>query len=214
MKRFVMMGIIVLLGCQCVWAQTLEEWFNQNKTQKKYLMEQIAALKVYGGYLKKGYGIAKDGLNLISDIKNGDLDLHKDYFNSLTDVRPVIKKYPKVKDIMVLQDAILKMVRSSKRELLHGNLFTAEEVDYLNRVFDRLLKDCSQTTEELEMVVTSGSLKMTDDERIDRIDAIYTVSIEQYKFARVFISDSNLLVQGRRNAIKGISDSKMLNGIN
>ena len=214
MKRMVMMGIIVFIGFQSVRAQTLEEWFNQKQTQKKYLLEQIAALKVYGGYLKKGYGIAKDGLGLIGDIKNGDLDLHKDYFNSLTDVKPVIKKYPKVKDIMVLQDAIFKMVRSSKRELPLGNILTNEELDYMNRVFDRLLKDCSQTTDELEMVVTPGSLKMTDDERIHRIDVIYTVSIEQYRFARIFISDSNLLVQGRRNAIKGISNSKLLNGIN
>lgn len=214
MKRLVMTGIIVLMGCQCVWAQTLEEWFNQKKTQKKYLIEQIAALKVYGGYLKKGYGIAKDGLNLISDIKNGDLDLHRDYFNSLKDVKPVIKKYPMVKDIMVLQEAIFKMVHNSKRELQLGNILTKEEMEYMNRVFDRLLEDCGQTTDELEMVVTPGSLEMTDDERIDRIGTIYSVSLQQYRFARIFISDSNLLLQGRRNAVKEISDSKMLNGIN
>ena len=37
------------------YSQTYEEWFQQTKTQKKYLLQQIAALKVYIGYAEKGF---------------------------------------------------------------------------------------------------------------------------------------------------------------
>ena len=41
-------------------AQTFAEWFRQSATQKKYLLQQIAALQVYIGYVQKGYSIAKE----------------------------------------------------------------------------------------------------------------------------------------------------------
>lgn len=47
---------------QLAEAQTFDEWFRQKKTQKKYLVQQIAALKVYLGYLKEGYEIAQKGM--------------------------------------------------------------------------------------------------------------------------------------------------------
>jgi hypothetical protein len=58
-----------------------QNFFNQKKTKLKYIAQQIALLKVYTGYLKKGYGIAQDGLKAISDIKHGDFDLHNNYLN-------------------------------------------------------------------------------------------------------------------------------------
>ena len=51
-------------------AQTLAEWTQQNKTQIKYLVEQIAALQAYALVAEKGYSIAKTGLNAIGNIKN------------------------------------------------------------------------------------------------------------------------------------------------
>lgn len=39
-------------------AQTWDEWFNQKSTQKKYLLQQIAAFEAYLSYAKKGYDIA------------------------------------------------------------------------------------------------------------------------------------------------------------
>src|SRR3954469_16187075 len=73
--------------------QTFSEWFRQKKTQKKYLIEQIAALQVYTGYLEKGYSIVIEGLSQISNIKHSDFDLHADYFSSLKYINPSIKNY-------------------------------------------------------------------------------------------------------------------------
>jgi hypothetical protein len=52
-KKCFFLFALPLLFVQVSTAQTWSEWFSQKKTQKKYLLEQVAALKIYAGYLKK-----------------------------------------------------------------------------------------------------------------------------------------------------------------
>ena len=82
MKR-IMLWLAVIQISSIAHTQTWDEWFRQKETQKKYLLEQIAALNVYLGYVKEGYSIARDGLRIINDIKQGDFKLHDDKFQSL-----------------------------------------------------------------------------------------------------------------------------------
>lgn len=206
---------IFLLACQSISvpAQTWSEWFNQKSTQKKYLLQQIAALQVYLGYVQKGYGIAKDGLRLVGDIKNGDLDLHGNYFNSLKNVNPAVKKYPKVADILALQDGIIKLVHKARKELPLMQVFTGYELAYINQVYDRLLSDCNATLDDLETVTTPGKLEMKDDERISRIDTLYERSFSQYVFAKGFTQESVGLAKSKAREQKEIMDGRVLNGI-
>ena len=60
------------------------------QTQKKYMLQHIAALQVYIGYAKKGYNIASKGINTVRNIKNGDFNLHRDFFSSLKNINPAI----------------------------------------------------------------------------------------------------------------------------
>jgi len=85
------------------FGQTFEEWTQQKKTQKKYLLQQIAALQLYLGYVKKGYEVVNKGLITVRNIKNGDFNLHRDFLGSLKRVNPKIKKYAKVADIIAYQ---------------------------------------------------------------------------------------------------------------
>src|SRR5690606_38045577 len=84
-KNALLLFMVSLMTVTTTWAQspTFNEWFRQKKTQRKYLVKQIAALKVYLEYLKKGYEIVDKGLTTIGEIKNGTFSLDKDYFNSL-----------------------------------------------------------------------------------------------------------------------------------
>ena len=58
MKQFTLLILFVLAG-GLSQAQTFNEWFRQKATQKKYLIQQIAALQVYLDYVQKGYAIAQ-----------------------------------------------------------------------------------------------------------------------------------------------------------
>lgn len=199
-------------------AQTFEEWFRQKETQKKYLLEQIAALKVYSSYLQKGYTIAKDGLHTVQRIKSGDLSLHTGYFHSLETVNPVIKRYPHVKDIMDLQQQISRTVDRSKKRIAGDSFLTVSERRYVSGTFDRLLEDCNNTIEELERVAgsddtgTSG-YQMKDDERIRRIDRLYADTQSQWTFAHSFSDEVAALSLARAQERNNIKNSRMLHGI-
>lgn len=194
-------------------AQTFAEWFRQSATQKKYLLQQIAALQMYIGYVQKGYSIAKQGLNTISDIKNGEFNLHKDYFNSLKTVNPKIKNYSKVADIILLQVNIIKIYKEAAKQLKQSGTFKANEITYIDGVFERLLDDCAKTIDALITITTSGELEMKDDERLKRIDALYSDMQGKYTFVLGFSNEAKLLATSRISEQKDIQIIRALNGI-
>lgn len=194
-------------------AQTFDEWFNQKSTQKKYLLQQIAALQVYLGYAKKGYNIVNSGVNTIRNIKNGDFNLHKDFFNRLKNVNPSIRRYAKVADIIAYQVKIIKQTRVALQQIRETKQFTEAELDYCKLVFDTLLDECVKKVEELILVTTPGELEMKDDERLKRIDGLYADVQDKYSFACSFSEDMGLLAIQRLGEHLEINRSKIVNGI-
>jgi hypothetical protein len=212
MKKIIAIAMLLSLT-KPVPAQTFAEWFRQKATQKKYLIQQIAALQVYIGYLSKGYSIAKKGLNTIHDIKRGDFDLHKNYFKSLATVNPSIKRYTKVADIISLEINIVKQAASVIRYCKESNQLTLSELNYLQNVFDNLLADCSKSLDQLFDVISDGRLTLKDDERIDAIDRIYSDMVDKQVFCRSFGNTTKGLCIQRINEQDEILFSKKLNDI-
>ncbi len=213
MKRLLLLATAGLFAFLSSNAQTTDEWLNQKSTQKKYLLQQIAALQVYLGYAKKGYSIVTSGVNTIRNIKNGDLNLHRDFFNGLKNVNPSIIRYAKVADIMAYQVKIIKQTKITIQQIRETKQFTEAELEYLKQVFDNLLNECIKTVEELILVTTSGKLEMKDDERLKRIDRLYADIQDKYSFACSFSEDMGLLAVQRLGEQMEINRSKLINGI-
>src|SRR5438093_6658250 len=127
MKKLLIILILSTVVMKDCAAQTFSEWFEQKETQKKYLIEQIAALQTYLGYVQKGYSIAQKGLTTISNIKNGEFNLHTDYFNSLRSVNPNIKSCAKVADIIAMQLRIVQAYKNTYRQVREWNVFNSGE---------------------------------------------------------------------------------------
>ncbi|MBN8718718.1 MAG: hypothetical protein J0H85_04680 [Sediminibacterium magnilacihabitans] len=211
--KVLLLSITLYLVAHSSNAQTFDEWFNQKATQKKYLLQQIAALQVYLGYAKKGYNIATSGINTIRNIKNGDFNLHRDFFNRLKNVNPAIRRYAKVADIIAYQAKIIKQTKVTLQQIRATKQFTEAELDYCKQVFDTLLDECIKTVEELILVTTSGELEMKDDERLKRIDGLYADVQDKYSFACSFSEDMGLLAVQRLGEQMEINRSKLINGI-
>lgn len=212
MKRSFILFSIVILSTS-VKAQTFAEWFRQKATQKKYLLQQIAALQVYIGYAQKGYTIVHNGLNIITDIKHGDINLHSDYFNSLKTVSPTIRKYRKVADIIAFQLKIVKEYSSFSRQVQKSKMFNADELKYMNTVFSKLIDDCMNTIDELTMVITDHQLEMKDDERLKRIDILYNDMQDKYSFVKRFSDEAKILAVSRLTEQNDVQTSRAINGI-
>ncbi|WP_421940587.1 hypothetical protein [Pedobacter sp.] len=203
-KRAVLLGVVIVMAWSAspLQAQTWPEWFAQKKTQKKYLLEQLAALKLYAGYLKKGYEIGSSGLDLIKDAGRGELDLHGAFFSSLKTVSPAIKKNVRIAEIIEMQLAISSTC-ASFRHL--GNL-SDDNRRYIDQVSTGLLVDCLSNLEDLLLVISSGRLELSDEERLSRIDQLY-LDMQQ---KRIFTSRFSLLLQSlerdRAQEIRGIKE--------
>ncbi|WKL50429.1 hypothetical protein Q1W71_11800 [Flavobacterium pectinovorum] len=182
--------------------------------QQRMLLEQIAALQVYIGYAQKGYSAVKKGLNTIGDFKRGEFNLHTDYLNSLKAVNPKIKKYARVTEIIGLQIKIMKSYKSLYQQIQQDDLFHGDEVDYIRRVFERLIKNCDTNLDQLLTIVTDGKLEMKDDERMKRIDMIYQNMLDNYAFSESFSNETKILAVSKAAELKEAKNSRVLSGIN
>jgi len=212
MKKILIL-IVLVLGIQTAHAQTWSEWTKQKKTQRKYLIQQIAALKVYASYVREGYKIAKNGLNTIGSFKRGEFTLHTDFFNSLKAVNPKVKGSVKVGQIVELQLRIVGDYNRSYRQLRDGGMLAPDELEYIAKVFGRLMEDCSQTIDALITVTTSGTLEMTDDQRLSRIDALHRDMQQQYTFLQGFANDAKILALSRKKENNDVITGRALHGI-
>lgn len=178
--------------------------------QRKELLLQIAALQVYIDYAKKGYSAVSKGLNFIGDGKKGELNLHGDYFASLLKINPKVRNYYKTAEIISMQFKIMKIYKSTLADLKIADLFHGDELDYIQRAFERLLQNCGDTLEQLLAVTADASLELKDNQRIERIDALHETMLEDYNFCISFSSDARLLSVSKTAEKK---DSKNTNAV-
>ena len=211
MKKAILI-LVMLLSVQFSFAQTFAEWFRQNKTQKKYLIEQIAALRVYAGFLKTGYDIGKKGLTTIGNIKNGDFSIHRDFFCALTMVNPAIRRYPRVADIITLQLRIMEIKHNTFKTLDKSEFTSDKERVYVRTVYNRLMDDCIHKLEELDNVALKSTLTLTDDQRLIRIDALHKAMSENYQFAKNFSNEVTSLAISREQQMREVATSRLLYG--
>ncbi|MCW3110563.1 MAG: hypothetical protein JWQ09_5069 [Segetibacter sp.] len=208
-----LLSVLVVISFKVSTAQTFDEWFKQKKTQKKYLIEQVAAFKIYLGYVQKGYSIARKGLTTIGNIKKGDFNLHDDFFSSFKRVNPTIKNYSKVADIIAFQVKIIRTYKSTYKYVQPVSLYSPSEIDFIYRVFTNLINNSSDDLNELIAVITANELEMKDDERLKRIDAIYAGIQDKYAFAKSFGEDAKVLAVQKAKDKKNIETSHSLYGI-
>jgi hypothetical protein len=180
MKRTLSFLLSLLLCSHACLCQTFDEWYKQNKTQKKYLLLQIAKLQTYMAYAKQGYQIVQGGLRLVGDIKEGDFRLHNDYFTHLQTVSPSIKKYSKVTAILSIQLQMLQTYRSGISKLNAESLLTGSNKGECRQIMEAVIDDALLDIGSLQAILTDGSFSMTDEERVEQIDQIY-LSINQKK---------------------------------
>lgn len=184
----------------------------QNKYQKELLL-QIAALQVYIEYGQKGYNVVKKGLGFIGDVKRGELNLHQDYFSALKKVNPKIKNYFKVAEIVSMQIQIMKTYKRTYRQLQEDDLFHGNELDYIQRSFDRLLENCNATLKELLVITTDAQLEMKDDQRMESIDGLYRTMVDDYTFCQNFCKEAKLLAIARIKERKEVKWSRVVQGL-
>lgn len=213
LSTFRSFGLLLLLltaSATATKAQTFDEWWHQKSTQIKYLTQQIAALQVYGNYLKQGYQISQNGLGTINGWTKGEFNLHADYYSSLKTVNPEIKDNPKAA-------AIVQYAGIIPGQFDHLNSLDGLTIDnrrYIATVQNKVLTECDADIAELQLIMTSGKAEMTDDERIKRLDQVYSRIKDKYAFTLSFCNQVKTLLLQKTQYEQSIQTLRRLYGIN
>lgn len=201
---------VVLLGAsQLSYGQTWNEFFRQKKTQEKYLLQQIAALEVYAGYLKKGYEIVDGGLQTIRDFSKGEFSLHNTFITGLKKVSPAIRNDVRVVEIIEMQIGIGRLFSRIK---VYENLSLSNQ-RYIRDVRENLWEESLKDLEELLMVVTAGKLEMSDDQRMKRLNKVYFSMRDKAAFAQDFAGGISLFIKQKELQQRSIEQLKNSYGI-
>lgn len=211
--KYIAIIFLVVLSCSICQGQLFKEFFKQEQTQKEYLLKQIAAFRTYSGHVKKGYSIAKKGLTNIRNIKNRDLEMHSKFFASLKKVNTKIYSYSKVADIISLEMQIVDTYKSTYNNAQLSKMFGSREMRYIYKVFSNLLNSCAGDIKELNALTTANIFEMKDDERIQRIEAIYNNVKDQFTFARSFDAEVKIMALQRMKEKHNIQSSRTLTGV-
>lgn len=181
-------------------AQGLSNIFNQKAADLKSMGKQIVLLQLYIGWIEKGYNIARSGLTLIGEIKQGELNLHSVFFSSLSSVNPAIRRYSKVAAIIEYE---LSVIRELGKIPAIKNL-TASEMSYLLDVKENLLQECVKILENLTKVLSGNGYQMSDDERIKQIDRMYYDMGDKWFLAKQFTQEARMISVQRQGDMANI----------
>lgn len=174
-----------------------KEWFRQKKTQRKYLQVQVAQLRLYLGYLKKGYEIADRGFTMIGGIRNGALSLDKNYLRSLSEVSNLALVHPRTRKALELQQQLSTDLRRFYQACQDDEHLTTQEVEYIKQACSSLLSKCGDTLDEFDLLSVSYEMEMEEAERLLRLERLYDSVQECYVFSQQFIHRTLLLSRQR-----------------
>lgn len=164
--------------------------------------------------LKAGYDILFKGYTTIKDISKGNFKLHEAFLDGLLEVGPAVKRYKRIAEIVDFQLKLVSEYRAAFAQFQSGKYFNKDELDYMGRVYARLINQSIKNLDALTMVVTAKKMRMSDDERLAAIDKIHEEMQDKLVFLRHFNSTAATLGLQRAKDLVEVETSTQLNGVN
>lgn len=127
----------------------------------------------------------------------------KAYYDALKAVHNIIKDARKVKLTIEMVSEITDIYMSGFNRMLTDRNFTSGELAAISAGYARLLEEGGALVAELKNIVTSGNgLSLSDKERMDAVDQIYTRMLRYRNLTRYY-TDKAISVSFLRSQSKG-----------
>jgi len=176
-------------------------------------VEKLTQFKKILSDMKEGYEILTKGYNAVKDISQGNFNLHKVFLDGLLAVSPTVRNYVKVADIISNQLKLVQEYKAAFKRLQGSGLFNPDEIDYVARVYSHLFDESVDNLGDLVTILTAGSLRMSDVERLTAIDRIDKAMIEKLSFLRQFNSQTAVLSVQRYKEQQSVLGMQKVYGI-
>ena len=127
----------------------------------------------------------------------------KAYYDALKAVHNIIKDARKVKLTLEMVSEITDIYMSGFNRMVTDRNFTSGELAAISAGYARLLEEGGALVAELKNIVTSGNgLSLSDKERMDVVDQIYTRMLRYRNLTRYY-TDKAISVSFLRSQSKG-----------
>ena len=137
--------------------------------------------------------------NMIKSLHNQS----KAYYDALKSVHNIIKDARKVKLTIEMVSEITDIYMSGFNRMVTDRNFTPGELAAISAGYARLLEEGGALVTELKNIVTSGNgLSLSDKERMDVVDQIYTRMLRYRNLTRYY-TDKAISVSFLRSQSKG-----------
>lgn len=115
----------------------------------------------------------------------------KQYYDALKSVSNLVKDARKVKLTVEMISEISDIYITGFNKMVVDPNFTVDELSAISTGYARLMEEGGALITELKTAVTAGNgLSMTDKERMELIDGIYTKMVEYRNLTRYFTNKS------------------------
>jgi len=182
----------------------------QDLQQLLYDIEKLTQFKAILSDMKMGYTILTQGYGQVKDLSEGNFNLHSAFLNSLMAVSPVVRQYGRIADIISMQSSIVSEYKMAWNQVSTNGHFSVSELLYLNGVFNQLLNQSVNNLTNLANVITAGTLRMSDAERLQAIDHIYGDTQDKLVFLRHFDSGIAILALQRQKEENDVNSLQKL----
>lgn len=127
----------------------------------------------------------------------------KQYYDALKSVNNLVKDARKVKLTVEMISEISDIYITGFNKMVVDPNFTVDELAAISTGYARLMEEGGALVTELKNAVTAGNgLSMTDKERMELIDGIYTKMVEYRNLTRYF-TDKSIAISFIRSKEKG-----------
>lgn len=176
-------------------------------------IEKLAQFRQILSDMKKGYQILSTGYNAVKDLSQGNFTLHQVFLDGLMQVSPTVRDYKRVADIIRYQGYLVKEYKAAYSRFRKDGNFKTDELQYLSRVYNRLFNGSMQNLDDLITVLTANKLRMSDDQRLEYIDDIFSDMEDKLEFLRHFNDRTTVLAIQRAREKKDISTLELIYGL-
>lgn len=169
----------------------------QEAIQLALNIQKLLQLKKILENMYTGYKILTEGYEKVKGIAEGNYKIHEVFMDGLMAVNPKVRSYKRVLDIIEYQKKVLAEYKVAYRRFRSSGQFSAEELEYLSRVYTHLSKISIENVNALIMIITANKLRMNDGERIQRINGLFEQVQDQLIFLRQFNNQTAILALQR-----------------
>jgi DNA repair ATPase RecN len=175
--------------------------------------QKLSEMKSILTDMEKGYQIISQGYETVKNIASGNFSLHQVFLDALLAVSPAVKNYQRITDIVNAQLEIVKEYQQFYTQFKSDKNFSPDEITYLGLVYGNLFNQSVSSLNELIMVITANQLRMSDAERLNAINRLYSDMQNKLTFLRSFNMQAASLSAQRSMETNDISEMRGLYGL-